>query len=311
MTATPVESTSAGGVVVVGSANADLVLRLAELPRPGETLLATDTSRLPGGKGANQAVAAARAGASTTLIAGIGGDADGRLVRDALVAAGVDVRLVRTSSEPTGLAVVMLDDRGQNSIVVAPGANATIERLLPDEGDVIRQSAVLLCQLEVPLPVVIEAAGVARAAGRTVVVNAAPSRPLPDVLIEAVDVLVVNEHEAREVAGTADLDGAVDALLMRVPTVVVTLGAAGARVAERTGPGRLLPAPAVRAVDTTGAGDTFCGVFAAGLATGTSMTAAAERAIAAASLSVQRLGAIPSIPSADEIAAAMTKAGPT
>jgi len=307
VTATPVESTSAGGVVVVGSANADLVLRLAELPRQGETLLATDTSRLPGGKGANQAVAAARAGASTTLIAAIGDDADGRLVRDALVAAGVEMRLVRTSSSPTGLAVVLLDDRGQNSIVVASGANATIERLLPQERDVIRQSALLLCQLEVPLPVVIEAAHVARAAGRTVVVNAAPSRPLPEALVESVDVLVVNEHEAREVAGTRDLDGAVDALLTRVPAVIVTLGAAGARVAERTGSQRLLPA--VRAVDTTGAGDTFSGVFAAGLAGGESMTAAAERAIAAASLSVQRLGAIPSIPDADEIAAAMTKAG--
>ena len=309
MTATPVDSTSAGGVVVVGSANADLVLRLAELPRQGETLLATDTSRLPGGKGANQAVAAARAGASTTLITAIGDDADGILVRDALVAAGVEMRLVRTSSAPTGLAVVLLDDRGQNSIVVASGANATIERLLPQERDVIRQSALLLCQLEVPLPVVIEAAHVARAAGRTVVVNAAPSRPLPEALVESVDVLVVNEHEAREVAGTRDLDGAVDALLTRVPAVIVTLGAAGARVAERGGSHRLLRAPAVRAVDTTGAGDTFSGVFAAGLAGGESMTAAAERAIAAASLSVQRLGAIPSIPDADEIAAAMTKAG--
>lgn len=309
MTATPVESTSAGGVVVVGSANADLVLRLADLPRPGETRLATDTSRLPGGKGANQAVAAARSGASTTLIAAIGDDADGRLVRDALVAAGVDVRLMRTSTAPTGLAVVLLDERGQNSIVVASGANATIERLLPQERDVIRQSALLLCQLEVPLPVVIEAAHVARAAGRTVVVNAAPSRPLPDALVESVDVLVVNEHEAREVAGTPDLDGAVDALLTRVPAVIVTLGAAGARVAERGDSHRLLPAPAVRAVDTTGAGDTFSGVFAAGLAGGGSMTGAAERAIAAASLSVQRLGAIPSIPDAEEIAAALTKAG--
>ncbi|HEY9482715.1 MAG TPA: ribokinase [Micromonosporaceae bacterium] len=302
---------STASVVVVGSANADLVLRVRDLPGPGETRLATDTSRLPGGKGANQAVAAGRAGASTTLIAAIGGDADGRLVRDALVAVGVDVSLVRTSSSPTGLAVVLLDDRGQNSIVVAPGANATVERLRPDERDVIRESGVVLCQLEVPLPVVIEAAHVARAAGRTVVVNAAPSQPLPDALVEAVDVLVVNEHEAREIAGTADLGDAVDGLLMRVPTVVVTLGAAGARVAERSGPRRLVPAPAVRVVDTTGAGDTFCGVFAAGLATGTSMTAAAERAIAAASLSVQRLGAIPSIPRADEIAAAMTKAGMT
>jgi ribokinase len=311
VTTASVESTSSGGVVVVGSANADLVLRVGELPGPGETLLATESSRLPGGKGANQAVAAARAGASTTLVAGIGDDADGRLVRDALVAAGVDVRLVRTSSVSTGLAVVMLDDRGQNSIVVAPGANATIERLLPDERDVIREAAVLLCQLEVPLPVIIEAAHLARTAGRIVVVNAAPFRPLPDTLIEAIDVLVVNEHEARELAGTTDLDRAVDELLTRVPTVIVTVGEAGARVADRTRPHRLLPAPAVHAVDTTGAGDTFCGVFAAGLAGGESMTAAAERAIAAASLSVQRLGAIPSIPRADEIAAALTKTGLT
>jgi ribokinase len=312
VTTASVESTSSGGVVVVGSANADLVLRVGELPGRGETLLATETSRLPGGKGANQAVAAARAGASTTLIAAIGDDADGRLVRDAVAAADVDVRLVRTSSVSTGLAVVLLDDRGQNSIVVAPGANATIERLLPDERDVVRAAAVLLCQLEVPLPVVVEAAHLARAAGRIVVLNAAPSRAaLPDTLIEAVDVLVVNEHEAREVAGTSDPDRAVDELLTRVPTVIVTMGAAGARIADRTRPHRFLPAPAVRAVDTTGAGDTFCGVFAAALAVGQAMTTAAERAIAAASLSVQRLGAIPSIPRADEIAAALTKAGMT
>jgi ribokinase len=311
VTATPAESTRAGGVVVVGSANADLVLRLAELPRPGETLLATDTSRLPGGKGANQAVAAARSGVPTTLIAAIGDDADGRLVRDALVAAGVDIGPVRTSPVPTGLAVVLLDDRGQNSIVVAPGANATIDRLLPHERDVIGEAAVLLCQLEVPLPVIVEAAHVARAAGRIVVVNAAPSRALPDALVDAVDVLVVNEHEAREIAGTADLDRAVEELLKRVPAVVVTLGESGARVAERTGPHRRLPAPAVHVVDTTGAGDTFCGVLAAGLVDGQSLATAAERAIAAASLSVQRLGAIPSIPDADEIAAALTEAGMT
>jgi ribokinase len=311
VTTASVESTSSGGVVVVGSANADLVLRVGELPGRGETLLATETSRLPGGKGANQAVAAARAGASTTLIAAIGDDADGRLVRDAVAAAGVDVRLVRTSSVSTGLAVVLLDDRGQNSIVVAPGANATIERLLPDERDVVLAAAVLLCQLEVPLPVVVEAAHIARAAGRIVVLNAAPSRAIPDTLTEAVDVLVVNEHEAREVAGTSDPDRAVDELLTRVPTVIVTMGAAGARVADRTRPHRFLPAPAVQAVDTTGAGDTFCGVFAAALAVGEAMTTAAERAIAAASLSVQRLGAIPSIPRADEIAAALTKAGMT
>jgi ribokinase len=311
VTTTPVEPTSAHGVVVVGSANADLVLRVAELPGPGETLLATATSRLPGGKGANQAVAAARAGASTTLIAAIGDDADGRLVHDALVTAGVDIRPVRTSPVPTGLAVVLLDDRGQNSIVVAPGANATIERLLPYEREVIGEAAVLLCQLEVPLPVIVEAAHVARAAGRIVVLNAAPSRALPDALVDAVDVLVVNEHEAREIAGTADLDRAVDEMLTRVPAVVVTLGESGARVAERTGPHRRLPAPAVHVVDTTGAGDTFCGVLAARLVGGESLATAAERAIAAASLSVQRPGAIPSIPDADEIAAALTKAGIT
>jgi ribokinase len=306
-----VESASAGGVVVLGSANADLVLRIGELPGPGETLLATDTARLPGGKGANQAVAAARAGAAATLIGAIGDDADGRMVRDALVAAGVDVRLVRTSSVPTGLAVVLVDGRGQNGIVVAPGANATIAALDEHERDAVRRAAVLLCQLEIPLPVVVEAAQLARAAGRVVVVNAAPSRPLPDVLIEAVDVLIVNEHEAREVAGTADLDRAVDDLLARVPAVVVTLGEAGARIAERTGPYRLLPAPSVHVVDTTGAGDTFCGVLGASLAAGESVTTAAERAIAAASLSVQRVGAIPSIPRADEIAAALAKAGMT
>jgi ribokinase len=299
---------AAGRVVVLGSANADLVLRVDQLPGAGETVLATDSSRLPGGKGANQAVAAARAGASTTFVAAIGDDADGRLLRDTLVAAGTDVQLVRTSSVPTGLAIVLVDERGQNSIVVAPGANATIERLGASERDVIRAGAVLLCQLEVPMSVVVEAAQVARSAGAVVVVNAAPSRPLPDALFEAIDVLVVNEHEAREVAGTADLHSAMDALLTRVPQVIVTVGDAGAHVAEGTGARVLLPAPAVHAVDTTGAGDTFCGVLAAGLAAGESLPTAAERAIAAASLSVQRFGAIASIPTADEIAVALTKA---
>jgi ribokinase len=270
-------------------------------PLPGETVLATHTMRVPGGKGANQAVAAARAGAPTTLLAALGDDADAQLLRAALHAAAVGTELVRTSAEPTGLAVVVVDPSGQNSIVVAPGANATLTGLGERERAAIRTAAVLLCQLEVPLAAVADAASVAHAAGVRVLVNAAPSRPLPDELCQAIDVLIVNEHEAANLTGQSEVGGAVEALLDRVPSVVVTLGGDGARFADRAGHGLHMPAPAVGVVDTTAAGDTFSGVLAAGLAGGRSMAHALGRAVAAASLSVQRHGAIPSIPTADEI----------
>jgi ribokinase len=279
-------------VLVLGSANADLVLRVAAIPGPGQTVLASGSDRVPGGKGANQAVAAARAGAATGFLGAVGDDDDGTLLRDALAGAGVGLELLRTGGAATGLAVVVVDDAGENSIVVAAGANAGLGALRPAELDRVRDAAVLLAQLEVPVPTIVEAA---TASTGTVVLNAAPSRPLPDELWAAVDVLVVNEHEAADLGGRREL-------LRRVPRVVVTLGAAGCAYLERDGTELRVPAPVVRAVDTTGAGDTFCGVLAAGLAAGDGIEQVLRRACAAASLAVQAPGAVPSIPTAAAIA---------
>ncbi len=296
-----------GGVVVVGSVNCDLVLDVQRIPAPGETVLAGGSRRVPGGKGANQAVASARAGAVTTFVGAVGADVEADLLTDALRESGVRVELVRGVPGASGLAVVVVDSAGQNSIVVAPGANASLNELTADEVTAIERAQVLLCQLEIPLCGVLGAARAAHAAGGTVVLNAAPSQPLPDELWDVLDVLIVNEHEAADLTGgrhTA-MDEVIDALLGRVPQVVVTLGADGARYAARDGSDERVAAPAVTAVDTTGAGDTFCGVFAASLARNLPTAAALRRATAAASLSVQRAGAVPSIPTAAEIDAAL------
>jgi ribokinase len=282
-------------VTVLGSANADLVLRVPRIPAAGETLLATGTARRPGGKGANQAVAAARAGALTTFLGAVGDDNDGELLRFALASAGVDITLLRTVSEPTGLAVVSVAADGQNSIVVVAGANGTVTELNRAECSVLSSCAVLLCQSEIPMSAVLAGAHAAHEAGAKVVFNAAPARELPDELWALIDVLIVNEHEAAELAAS------IDALLVKVPEVVVTLGAAGARYAARDIEPIEVPAPRVAVVDTTGAGDTFCGVLAADLAARITIPAALPRAAAAAALSVQRPGTISSIPTAAEI----------
>lgn len=300
-----------GDVLVLGSANADLVLRVEAIPGPGQTVLATGSDRVPGGKGANQAVAAARAGVPTAFLGAVGTDADSALLRDALARAGVRLDLLRADPDAaTGLAVVLVDRAGENSIVVVPGANARLRDLRPPELAAVRAASVLLAQLEVPVPVLIEAATAARG---TVVLNAAPSRPLPDELWSEVDLLVVNEHEAADLSGHAEPAAAARALLARVPRVVVTTGATGCRYADRDGAALAVPAPAARVVDTTGAGDTFCGVLAAELARDRPVLDALRRACAAASLAVESAGAVPSIPAAaatDERYAAAYGSGP-
>jgi len=279
-------------VVVVGSANVDLVLTVERIPRPGETVLASGLTRGPGGKGANQAVAAARAGARTTFVAALGDDDGGRLLRDALTEAGVDQGLVRTSPEPTGTAIITVDGEGENAITVAPSANAGLT--LDDAATTaIREAAVVLAQLEIPFDTVRAAAE----AGRYTILNAAPAAELDPDLLAHLDLLVVNEHEA-SIVSAVDGDPAVTgrALLDRVPAVVVTLGADGALVLRRDAEPEHIPGFAVPVIDTTAAGDTFCGVLAASLAHGDALPAAVRRANAAASLAVQRAGAIPSIP---------------
>jgi ribokinase len=288
-------------VAVVGSANLDLVYSVDRIPTPGETVLATGQSRHPGGKGLNQAVAAARAGAGTVFVGALGDDDAGAGLRSTMAAAGIDAGLVRTVHEPTGTALITVQADGDNTIVVAAGANGTVDRLDPAERQIVAAAAVLVAQLEVPVPAVAGAAAAARESQTTVVLNASPAQPLDDDLLRLVDVLVVNEHEALVLTGRDDPRAAAAALLDLVPAVVVTLGPRGASVLTREGGATTLPAPEVAVVDTTGAGDTFTGVLAAGLAAGGSILDAAARAVVAASLSTQIHGAVPSIPTAADV----------
>ncbi|MCU1546015.1 MAG: ribokinase [Homoserinimonas sp.] len=293
------------GVVVVGSANMDIVFTVERIPVPGETLLAQSSSRYPGGKGLNQAVASVRAGAPTTLIAALGNDDNGDVLADVMTSAGIATKLVRREGTRSGLAFIVVDGAAENTIIVDSGANAGVTALTREDRDAIESGAVLLMQLELPLSVVQQAATVAHAAGRTVMLNAAPATQLDDRLLAVVDYLMVNEHEARLMAGVDDLAEASLAVAARVRRVVVTLGADGAAYYdEGVKVGEVTP-PHVTPVDTTGAGDTFCGAFAAAIAEGQDLTAAARFATAAAALSVESLGAVPSIPGRERIEAAL------
>lgn len=283
------------GVVVVGSANMDLVAQVARIPGPGETLLANGFARGAGGKGANQAVAAARAGgARVTMVGAVGRDEDGRTLRAALESDGVDTGTLVQSDEPTGMALISVDPRGENAIVVVPGANGAITELDDAQRAAVAAADVVLMQLEVPMDLLLEAAR-ATGEGARLVLNAAPSAAVDDELLDALDVLVVNEHEAKDLAGMEDLDGAVSALSARVSALVVTLGAAGSLVCSG-GERMTVPAMAAAPVDTTGAGDTFVGVLGARLAAGDDVVEAARWGAAAAALTVQRPGAQAAIP---------------
>ena len=297
-----VDAEAESEVVVLGSANLDVALRVAALPQPGETVLARQRTTGPGGKGANQAVAAARSGARTAFLGAVGDDADADVLRAALSDAGVDVSALRTARSVTGAAYVLVDDVGENAIVVHGGANAGLADLDAAELAVVGRARVLLCSLEVPLPPVTAAVRSAHAAGVVTVLNAAPAQPLPAELTAALDVLVVNEQEALAVAGVSGaVEDAVTQLLERVPEVVVTLGARGALVGERGQGTGLVPAVRARAVvDTTGAGDVFCGALAAARARGLSLRDAASYACAAASLAVEQAGAAASAPTREQ-----------
>ena len=287
-------------VCVVGSANVDQVYSVNRIPSPGETVLASGFTTARGGKGQNQAVAAARAGASVSFVGAVGMDAFGELTSAGLTEDGIDIAPLRRVASPTGTAIIAVDAAGENTIIVDSGANATVQIEDADRA-AIAQADVLLLQLEIPLPTVMAAASVAREAGTTTILNAAPMAPLSPELFASVDVLVVNEHEAaqlRDAAGTADLTEL-------VPTVVITLGGVGADLHVRGAEVVRSAAPTVPVVDSTGAGDTFCGAFAAAVGEGKAPVEALRFAVAAASLSVQREGAVPSIPRRSEIDAAL------
>lgn len=290
-------------VIVVGSANVDQVFRVERIPSPGETVLSTGFSTARGGKGQNQAVAAARAGAPTAFIAALGDDAFGSDTRAGLIDDGVDVMGVRSLDAATGTALIAVDSVGENTIIVEAGANRLLVDLQSADAAAIAASSVLAMQLEIPLETVIAAARIARAGGTTVMLNAAPIRDLPAELLSSLDILVVNEHEASHLAGERDWRE----LTEQVPVVVVTLGSEGALLLRRGSDEVRVAAPSVHAVDATGAGDTFCGAFAAGLAEDMELEQALRFAVTAASLSVQSYGAVPSIPLRAQIDAATTR----
>ena len=293
-------------ILVAGSANLDFVVRAPHIPAPGETVLGRDFATYPGGKGANQAVACARAGgAATHLLLALGDDAFATPVETSLRDAGVTTTLVRVAGESTGTAFICLADDAENAITVAPGANA---RLRPDHLPPLEGVTHLLLQLETPIGSVTAWAQSARAAGVTVVLNAAPAQPLPAALLAAVDVLVVN---AGELAAISGVSGDVDAALARVevPCVIVTLGAAGCLARSADGISIRQPAFAVDAVDTTAAGDTFCGVLVAALSRRAPLAAALREANAAAAIACTRLGAQASIPTRSEVVTFLDRPG--
>lgn len=290
-------------VTVVGSLNMDLVARVPRIPQPGETIIGSDFRTLPGGKGANQAVAAARLGARVSLIGRVGRDAFADSLLDNLAAAGVDYTFVAQDVEAaTGMALIVVDDAGQNSIVVIPGANMCLSPADVDAAEAIIAAAdVLLLQLEIPLDTVTRAAELAHGHGLTVVLNPAPARPLPIALLSLVDVFVPNESETALLTGIpvsdqAEAEAAATALRVSgVDTVILTLGDQGALLA-REGEMRLFPAFDVTPVDTTAAGDAFVGSLAVALAEGKSLTEAVRWGNAAGALATTKLGAQPSLP---------------
>lgn len=289
-------------VCVLGSANMDLVATVEQVPRLGETVTGTDFLQLPGGKGANQALAAARAGADVRMLGAVGDDAFGAAIRQVLEADGVDTSGLQVSDEPTGTAHILVESGGDNLIVVVPGANGTVRSLNDDHRVAIAAADVLLLQLELPLDVVVEAAVWARERRRQVVLTPAPVLPLPSRLLRAVDLIVPNEHEAARLTGEADPAAASRALLGQgVGAVAVTLGERGCLYTAADTEPLPVPAPRVEVVDSTAAGDTFVGALVVALADGRPAADALRWATAAAALSVQRAGASASMPHRHEI----------
>lgn len=303
-------------VCVIGSINMDLVVRAPRLPAPGETLMGGPFSTSPGGKGANQAVAAARTGARVTMFGAVGDDTHGQALLDTLVHEGIDVsHVARRAGNSTGVALITVAGDGENTIVVAAGANATVSpEDVENAKSVIAEADALLMQLEIPLPTVQRAAEIARDADVTVILNAAPAQRLSRELLGLLDVLIVNRTEAAIVAGAPpgsepELD------LLGVPACVVTLGARGARYLHGRADGRVAAYP-VQPLDTVGAGDAFAGTLATRwaehkIAAGVDHDAFRDIlcwACAAGALATTKHGAIPSLPTRAEVVSLLRRA---
>lgn len=292
-------------IVVFGSLNVDLVTRVARTPGPGETVAGSDYRLIPGGKGANQALAARRAGAKVRMFGAIGYDSFADIAVMELAPAGVDVIGVARLPNTTGVAIITVDDKGENAIVLAPGANARASASTI-AADAFTSRDTLLTQMEVPFAETLVAAKQARKAGTRTILSVAPYAPIAGEDLAAFDMIVVNQHEAADLArhlgaSASGTDATVTALARRLGrTLVATLGAEGA-VAVHEGALIRVPALPVTPVDTTGAGDTFCGVLAAYLDAGADMRTAMTKAAVAGSLATTRHGAQPSFPTRSEI----------
>jgi ribokinase len=303
-------------IVVLGSFVADVAFRAARLPAWGETLMGSGFALGPGGKGSNQAVAAARAGAAVQMLSRLGDDAFGRLARDTWAADGIDASLVENCVTPTGSAAILIDEvKGENAIIVVPGACFTLApKDVEAAGDAIRSAGVLLSQLELPLDTVERGLQVAREAGVRTILNPAPAQALSDSMLRLADFLIPNESEAALLTGLPvenipQAETAARVLLGRgARCVIVTLGAQGVLVCEAGADAVMVDAfNAGPVLETTGAGDAFCGGFAAALSEGASVLEAARFGCATAGISVTRAGTAPSMPRRSEIEQLLTR----
>lgn len=290
-------------VVVIGSSNTDMTIKAERLPKPGETILGGIFVMGPGGKGANQAVAARRLGADVSFICKVGHDIFGDNAIEGYRKEGIDTSRILRSDKASGTALILVDAKAENCISVAPGANGDLSpEDIDSVADVIRSAGYLILQLEIPVESVLRAARIAHEAGVYVILNPAPACPLPRELFSYVSLITPNQTESALLTGIEDnLDAAVDKLLeMGVKDVVVTLGSKGSMVVsggERT----FVPSQKVNAVDTTAAGDTFCGALCVALSEGCSLVQAAQFATKASALTVQKMGAQDSIPYRSDI----------
>lgn len=295
-------------IVVIGSCNTDMVVNMERLPLPGETLIGGEFFMNPGGKGANQAVAAARLGGEVSFVAKVGNDTFGQGAMERYRAEGINVEHVIVDDEsPSGVALIMVDAHGENCIAVASGANARLRKKDIDRAErTIDDATIVLMQLETPLETIEYAAHIAKELGKKVILNPAPAHTLPDSLLSCLYMLIANETEAEYLSGTqiTDLDSvarAADIICSKgVKNVVITLGAKGAFIKESDSYHQI-PGIKVKAVDATAAGDTFCGAVCVALAEGMEITRAVEFANRCAALTVTRKGAQSSLPYRSEI----------
>jgi ribokinase len=292
-------------IIVVGSLNADLVVRSPRFPKPGETISGEDLQIIPGGKGANQAVAAARQGVKTTMVGRVGSDSFGPFLVDNLNANQVDTTHVTVDPSATGTAIIVVDTNGQNSIVLSPGANGNVSPKDVESASFL-SSKLLLLQLEIPTPTVLHAAQQARAHGLTVILNPAPAKLLPSELLSAVDILIPNESELSLLTGSpvndiASAETAANEMLKQgVKTVIVTLGSKGALLVTDA-QAKLVNTFDVNVLDTTAAGDAFIGGFASAILRGKSLEDSVRYGCACGALATTKFGAQPSLPTKAEV----------